>query len=308
VVIPSNKEKGKVLGCEESMELFVKKTKTRDALLIIIGTLLIALSVNWVFDPMGMVTGGVTGLAIAVKYLTSLVVGGGVPVWLTNILCNIPLFIVAIFILGRKSTATSFLAMLSLTGFIYLIPLNNMFDGDILLAAVFGGAVGGVGMGFVLMAMTTTGGTDLAAMIIHHKLKHLSVPIILLFVDSLVVILGTYVFGINKALYAIIAIYISAKVSDGILEGVKFAKIAYIISDHYEEIAKEILTAMNRGVTGLRATGMYSNVDKKMLFCVVSKKEIVEVIDIVNKIDKRAFVIVNDVREVMGEGFIEYKQ
>jgi uncharacterized membrane-anchored protein YitT (DUF2179 family) len=127
-------------------------------------------------------------------------------------------------------------------------------------------------------------------------------------VDSLVVTLGIFVFGINKALYAIIAIYISAKVSDGILEGVKFAKIAYIISDHYEEIANEILTAMNRGVTGLRATGMYSNVDKKMLFCVVSKKEIVGVIDIVNKIDKRAFVIVNDVREVMGEGFIEFKQ
>lgn len=290
------------------MELFVKKTKTRDALLIIIGTLLIALSVNWVFDPMGMVTGGVTGLAIAIKYLTSFIVEGGVPVWLTNILCNIPLFVVAIFILGRKFTLTSFLAMLSLTGFIYLIPLENMFDGDFLLAAVFGGAVGGAGMGLVLMAMTTTGGTDLAAMIIHHKLKHVSVPIILLFVDSLVVILGVFVFGIHKAMYAIIAIYISAKVSDGILEGVKFAKIAYIISDRYEEIANEILTVMNRGVTGLRATGMYSNVDKKMLFCVVSKKEIVGVIDIVNKIDQRAFVIVNDVREVMGEGFIEFKQ
>ncbi len=290
------------------MELFIKKTKTRDALLIIVGTLLIALSINWVFDPMGMVTGGVTGLAIAVKYLTGLIVEGGVPVWLTNILCNIPLFIVAIFIIGKRFTLTSFLAMLSLTGFIYIIPLENMFDGDFLLAAVFGGAVGGAGMGLVLMAMTTTGGTDLAAMIIHHKLKHLSVPSILLFVDSLVVILGVFVFGINKALYAIIAIFISAKVSDGILEGVKFAKIAFIISDHYEEIASKILTDMNRGVTGLKATGMYSNIDKKMLFCVVSKKEIVNVIDIVNKIDQRAFVIVNDVREVMGEGFIEFKQ
>jgi uncharacterized membrane-anchored protein YitT (DUF2179 family) len=109
-------------------------------------------------------------------------------------------------------------------------------------------------------------------------------------------------------MYAIISIYISAKVSDGILEGVKFAKIAYIMSDHYEAIAQEILTAMNRGVTGLRATGMYSNVDKKMLFCVVSKKEIVQVMDIVVKIDKKAFVIVNDVREVLGEGFIEFKQ
>ena len=189
-----------------------------------------------------------------------------------------------------------------------MIPLQNMFDGDILLASVFGGAMAGSGMGLVLMTMTTTGGTDLLSMLIHAKKKHISVPTILLCVDALVVILGIFVFGINRALYAIIAIYISAKVSDGILEGVKFAKLAYIISDYYDEIAKEILHEVDRGVTGLSATGMYSNAEKKMLFCVVSKKEIVGVLDIVNKKDPKAFVIVSDVREVMGEGFIEFKQ
>lgn len=290
------------------MELFGKKTKLRDALFIILGSLLIALSVNWVYDPMGMVTGGVTGLAIAIKYLTGFVIDGGIPVWLTNVLCNVPLFVAAFFLLGRKFTIKSLCAMLSLTAWIYLIPLQNMFDGDILLAAVFGGVVSGCGMGLVLMTMTTTGGTDLLAMLIHAKKKHMSVPTILLIVDALVVILGVFVFGINKALYAIIAIYISAKVSDGILEGVKFAKLAYIISDHYEEIAKEILHEVDRGVTGLSATGMYSSAEKKMLFCVVSKKEVVQVIDIVNKKDPKAFVIVSDVREVMGEGFIEFKQ
>lgn len=290
------------------MELFCKKTRTRDIIFVVIGTLLVALSVNWVYDPMGMVTGGVTGLAIAVKYVTGFAIEGGVPVWLTNILCNIPLFVVAFFTLGRKFTLHSFLAMISLTAFIYLIPLNNMCNGDFLLAAVFGGILCGVGMGLVLMTMTTTGGTDLLAMLIHEKMKHVSVPLLLLFVDSMVVLLGVFVFGMNKAMYAIISIYISAKVSDGILEGVKFAKIAYVISDQYDKIAQEILAVMNRGVTGLRATGMYSNVDKKMLFCVVSKKEIVGVIDIINKIDPNAFVIVADVREVMGEGFIEFKQ
>ncbi len=290
------------------MELLGKKTKSRDALFILLGTLLIALSVNWVFDPMGMVTGGVTGLGIAIKYLTSFVFDGGIPVWLTNILCNVPLFVVAFFVLGRGFTWKSLCAMLSLTAWIYMIPLQNMFDGDILLASVFGGAMAGSGMGLVLMTMTTTGGTDLLAMLIHAKKKHISVPTILLCVDALVVILGIFVFGINRALYAIIAIYISAKVSDGILEGVKFAKLAYIISDYYEEIAKEILHEVDRGVTGLSATGMYSNAEKKMLFCVVSKKEIVGVLDIVNKKDPKAFVIVSDVREVMGEGFIEFKQ
>ena len=290
------------------MELLGKKTKSRDALFILLGTLLIGLSVNWVFDPMGMVTGGVTGLGIAIKYLTGFVFDGGIPVWLTNILCNVPLFVVAFFVLGRAFTWKSLCAMLSLTAWIYMIPLQNMFDGDILLASVFGGAMAGSGMGLVLMTMTTTGGTDLLSMLIHAKKKHISVPTILLCVDALVVILGIFVFGINRALYAIIAIYISAKVSDGILEGVKFAKLAYIISDYYDEIAKEILHEVDRGVTGLSATGMYSNAEKKMLFCVVSKKEIVGVLDIVNKKDPKAFVIVSDVREVMGEGFIEFKQ
>lgn len=286
----------------------LKKTNTRDILFIIVGTLLIGLSVNWVYDPMGMVTGGVTGLAIAIKYLTGLILPVGIPIWLTNIVCNIPLFIAAFCVLGKKFTAKSLFAMLSLTGFIYLIPVQNMFSGDILLAAIFGGCIGGAGMGLVLMTTTTTGGTDLMAMLIHAKKKHVSVPSILLAVDSLVVVLGVFVFGINRAMYAIIAVYIAAKISDGILEGVKFAKVAYIISDQYREIADDILTILDRGVTGIPAVGMYSNEERKMLFCVASKKEIVEVIDIVHKKDPKAFVIVSDVREVMGEGFIEYKQ
>ncbi len=290
------------------MDLFGKKTAARDILLIALGTLMIALSVNWVFDPIGMVTGGVTGLAIAVKHLTGFVIRNGIPVWLTNVLCNIPLFCVAFFVLGRKFTVKSLCAMFALSFWIYLIPLQNMFDNDILLATVFGGALAGIGMGLVLMTMSTTGGTDLLAMLVHAKKKHISVPTLLLFVDALVVVLGVFVFGVNRALYALIAIYISAKVSDGILEGVKFAKMAFIISDHYDKIADDILHLLDRGVTGLSATGMYSNAEKKVLFCVVSKKEIVEVMDIVNKNDPKAFVIVSDVREVMGEGFIEYKQ
>ncbi len=290
------------------MEWLGKRTKKRDFCFLLLGTLLIAISINWVYDPMGMVTGGVTGLAIAIKELTLRAFDVGIPVWLTNIIINVPLFIAGLFIIGKKFIGKTLLGTISLTLFIYLIPLQNMFDHDFLLAAVFGGAIGGTGMGFVLSTMTTTGGTDLLAMLIHAKKKHVSVPVLLMIVDALVVIFGILVFDIKAALYAIIAIYISAKVSDGILEGLKFAKMAYIISDKYEEIAHDILHVLDRGVTGLSATGMYSNRDKKMLFCVVSKKEIVAVLDIVSQKDPKAFVIVSDVREVMGEGFIEFKQ
>lgn len=290
------------------MEQFLRKVKGRDFIYILLGTLLMAISINWVYDPMGMVTGGVTGLAIAIKYLTGFIFAGGLPVWVTNLVCNIPLFITAFFVLGKKALGKTLFATLSLTVFIGVIPVRGLFAEDFLLAAVFGGVIGGIGMGLVLATMSTTGGTDLLCMIIHAKQKHISVPTLLLFVDACIVILGVFVFGINKALYAIIAVYITTKVTDGILEGLKFAKMAYIISDNYSEITQEILNVIDRGVTGINVTGMYSNSDKKMLFCVVSKKEIVEVIDIVNKKDPKAFVIVSDVREVMGEGFIEFKQ
>lgn len=289
------------------MDKYIGKTKVRYGLLLL-GTLLIAVSVNLVYDPMGMVTGGVTGLAIAIKYLTGLVFEEGIPVWVTNIICNIPLFIAAFLILGKKTLGRTLFATVSLTIFIGLLPVKALFSEDLLLAAVFGGAIGGIGMGLVLLSMATTGGTDLLCMLIHAKKKHLSVPTLLLFVDGGVVLLGVFVFGINKALYAVIAVYITSKISDSILEGLKFAKMAYIISDNYIEIAQEIMSVLDRGVTGLNATGMYSNADKKMLFCVVSKKEMVEVLDIVNKKDKRAFVIISDAREVMGEGFREIKQ
>ena len=114
------------------------------------------------------------------------------------------------------------------------------------------------------------------------------------------------VFGIRSALYALIAIFCVAKVTDGLIEGLKFSKQAYIISDVYGQIADAIMERMGRGVTSLEARGMYSDQEKKMLFCVVSKKEIVQIREIVAEFDPKAFVIVSDAREVFGEGFIEF--
>ena len=146
------------------------------------------------------------------------------------------------------------------------------------------------------------------AAIIQTFCKHYTIAQIMQVVDGMVVIIGAFVFGLNKALYAVIAIYVVTLVSDGIIEGLKFSKAAYIISEHYDEIAQKVMSDLERGVTGINATGMYSNNEKKMLFCVVSKKEMIQVKEIVAKIDPSAFVIVSDVREVFGEGFIEYKQ
>ena len=124
----------------------------------------------------------------------------------------------------------------------------------------------------------------------------------------MIVLAGLYVFGLRPSMYAIVSIFITSKVTDTILEGMKFSKAAYIITDKYEEVSRIIMETLDRGVTGLEARGMYSGEKKCMLYCVVSKKEIVQLKELVHQIDLNAFVIVGDVREVLGEGFIEYRK
>lgn len=275
---------------------------------IVVGSFLMALAINLIYEPLGLVTGGISGLAIIVKEFTEFIWEGGLPIWLFTIIVNIPLFIVAIKVLGLKTMFNVFIGTVSLVIALALIPIYNFRFDDLLLASVVGGAITGVGMGMVFSVYASTGGTDLLATLIHRYKRHISVPFILTFIDGAIIILGALAFGIGNALYAIIAVFVTAKVSDGILEGLKFAKMAYIISDEYDRIAQEIMTTLDRGVTGLSSTGMYSSRERKMLFCVVSKNEIVKITEIAKKIDPNSFVIVNDVREVMGEGFIEYRQ
>lgn len=275
---------------------------------IIIGVFLYAVAINMVFDPLNLVTGGVSGLAIVVKYLTSSVIPGGLPIWLFNLLSNIPLFIAAYLTLGKSFIKRTLFATVAMTIALYLVPTIQIVGDDYILGSVFGGVITGVGTGFIFTAMASTGGTDLVAMIIHKYKKYYTIPQILIVIDGVIILAGILVFGVNRALYAAIAIYVATKVSDTILEGFKFAKMAYIISDQYMSIADEIMNTMERGVTGISATGMFSKADKKLLFCVVGKKEIVQISEIAKRIDPNAFIIVSDVREVLGEGFREYKQ
>lgn len=281
--------------------------KWKDLAYIAAGTFFMAMSINLVFDPMGLVTGGVTGFAIAVKHIAFLIFELEVPVWLTNLLCNIPLFLVALWKKGRKYIMKTLSATLFLTVWLYIVPVHQMFD-DMLLAVVFGSLLAGGGIGMVFSTLATTGGTDLLCALVHDKIKYISIPRLLFIVDGIIVILGAAVFGLNHALYAIMVVYLVSKISDSILQGAKFAKMAQIISDSADEIAQVVMKELDRGATGVNAQGMYSKNDKRMLYCVVSKKEIVELIDIVHQIDPKAFVIVSDVREVVGEGFMEYRQ
>ncbi len=274
--------------------------------MLIVGTAFVAVSIQCIYDPISLVTGGFSGLAIVIKAVTEPFIPGGIPLWLTNIALNIPVFLVAFKVKGKRFIGRTLVGAFLLSAWLYVLPPLDLTQGDYILAAVFGGVICGTGMGLILLAKATTGGTDMVATIIQHYARHYSIVQILQILDAMVVLCGLYVFGLRAALYAIVAIFITTKVSDTLMEGFKFSKAAFIITDHYELVAKRILQELDRGVTGLLAKGMYSGADKCVLYCVVSQKEIVQVKEIVAETDPEAFVIVSDAREVLGEGFLEY--
>ena len=274
----------------------------RDYILILIGASIMGFAIKNIYDPIGLVTGGASGVAIILKKQF------GVPLWLTNTAINIPLFAAAAKLKGWSFIKRTLLATVTLSVSLYVIPEMPFLMDDLFLTALFGGLISGAGAGIVFACQATTGGTDMLAAIIRRWLPHYTLVQILQVLDAAIVLIGAGIFGVTYALYALIAIYAVYKVSDGIIEGMKYSKVAYIISDKSEEIAAAILKELERGVTALDARGMYSGNRKNVLFCVVSRKEIAQLKELVVGHDAQAFVIVSDAREVLGEGFIEYRQ
>lgn len=285
-----------------------KHGKIYEYLLIILGTGVLAFGIACFYDPIGLVTGGFTGLAIVIKSVTETFITGGIPLWITNLVLNIPMFILAYFLKGPKFIGKSFFGAIMLSVWLAVIPQVNFAGDDMLLSALFGGVFTGAGIGLVFRTGTTTGGTDLVAALIQLKIRHISIVQILQIIDGIVIVLGMFVFGIQPTMYAIIGIVVATNISDMVLEGTNYSKAAYIITNEYEVVANRIMTELERGVTGLHAKGMYTSEEKCMLYCIVSQKEIVLLKDIVTEIDPKAFIIVSEVREVLGEGFQEYKK
>lgn len=272
-------------------------------ILIIVGTGLMSLGIKCILDPAGLVTGGFTGIAIIVKGMTEGLIPGGIPLWFTNLILNVPVFLIALGVKGKHFIGRTAVATFLLSGWLYILPEVDLLQSDYTLASVYGGVITGIGIGLIFVSRATTGGTDMVAALIQSKLRHYSIAQIMQVLDAIIVIFGLYMFGIQRGLYAIVAIFIVSKVTDTLLEGFKFSKAVFIITDKSDEVARMIMDQMNRGVTGLNATGMYSGTPKCMLYCVVSKKEIVDLKELILDIDRSAFVIVTDAREVLGEGF-----
>ena len=195
------------------------------SLVIIAGTGLLAFAIKCIFDPVGLVTGGFTGIAILMKNLTEIFFEGGVPLWFANLALNGPFFLLALKIKGKKFIGRTVFATILLSVWLYIIPEIDFVSGDFILASIFGGVLAGVAMGMILWANATTGGTEMVAVLLQCKLRHYSVAQIMQVLDGVIVLAGLYVFGLRSSMYAIVAIFIVSKVTDTILEGRKFSKI-----------------------------------------------------------------------------------
>ena len=272
------------------------------------GTFFMALATNLFFTPAEMVPGGFTGLAIIIRHLSLQVIPGGIPVWLGNIMLNIPLIIVAILVRGWQFMRRTFFASLMFSLWLYIIPEYRVIRQDLFLTAVCGGTVMGLGLGLVFLGKATTGGTDTLAALFQKLMPHLSVARILPVLDAAVVLLSVWIFGMEISLYAVLSVILGGYAADRVISGFRNAYLSYIISDHYQEIADEIMKELNRGVTQLSGTGMYTSSRRPVLFCGVSKKQIADLKEIVYTIDPDAFMILNESQEIRGEGFLQYNK
>ncbi|TCL69978.1 uncharacterized membrane-anchored protein YitT (DUF2179 family) [Hydrogenispora ethanolica] len=273
-----------------------------DYLGILVGVSLTSLALAWLQIPNKIAAGGVSGLAIVLYYLW------GWSVSWTMFMLNLPLFLACLWVFGPRFGAKTLFgaAFISITlefweKVIKLLPLTR----DPFLAALYGGVVAGIGMGIAFRFRGTTGGTDLAAQLLH-RFTGISVGQSLLIFDGTIIALAGVVFRSTElALYAIITLFVTGKIVDIILEGFDYAKAAFIISEHSEAIGQKILSELQRGATGLTGRGLYSTTRKEVILCVISRAEVVKMKELVHQIDPKAFVIISDVHEVLGEGFKE---
>lgn len=267
---------------------------------ITIGSFITAVGLVAFLIPNKIAAGGVSGLATILYYLFKF------PVGITMFVINIPLLLLCMKELGMKFGIKSLYGTFVISFFVDFaaVFITKPWTTEPLLAVVYGGVLSGLGLGIVFRSRGTTGGTDLAAALIH-KFAKISLGYSLFVIDAMVIVLAGIVFNVEQALYALIAVFITSKMIDVVQEGISYDKAALIISEKYEIISKELLKKMERGATSFKSKGVYTEKEREVLLCVVTQSEVSTLKSIVYSIDPKAFVIVSNVHEVLGEGFKE---
>jgi uncharacterized membrane-anchored protein YitT (DUF2179 family) len=292
-----------------------------DYVLMTIGVSFMALSMVWFLDPYKVSAGGVSGIAIVLRRAI------GIPLGMTMLVLNIPLFLLGVKMLGRKfgvRTLYGFVMFSLLTDFIYeivyktLLHRNNYLlsdpstvdvlgDLDPLLAAIFGGILLGFGLGLVFRGQGSTAGSDIVAQIAV-KYRIATAGQTFMVFDFIVISVAAFFFeNVAYALIGFVALYISSKTVDLVVEGLGNARGLFIISDRWKPIMKRIMAEMDRGVTLLHGEGGYTGKEKEVIFCVITRRSIYKVRQIVIEEDPSAFMVITDLHEVYGLGFKPHK-
>lgn len=274
-------------------------------LIITLGAIFFAVGFVWFYQPNGIASGGVTGIAQLINHIFPFI-----PVGTSVIVLNIPLFILGWRLIGGKLLIGSLWAMFISSVIIDAItPLPFWQAMDPMLASIFGGISMGLSLGLIIQQGSTTGGSDLLARLLKLKLAWLPMGKLLLIIDAIVIVAVAIAFRtLNAMLYGIVAMYIASLVMDGVLYGLDNAKVAYIISDHNDEINRILVHDLDKGVTIIPGFGGYSGAEKKVLMCAFKQKEIAVIKAAVKEADPDAFLIVCNAHEVLGEGFRAYKK
>lgn len=295
-------------------EKFFAKGWIKAYSLIIIGSFILAAGFVYFITPYKIVPGGVFGISIVIHYLTKGLFSfapDGLPIGTMGLILNVPLTILGIRILGPRFGIKTIIGLILSS---FFIDFLTYFWGDVplvandaLLSSIFGGVLIGFGLGLIFRSKATSGGSDIIAMIFA-KYTRLPLGQLMIYVDSTIVLFGLIAFKDWKIpLYSWLAIYVSGKVIDAILEGINYNKTLLIISDKYEEIRQKILFDLGRGGTVIKAEGMFEQKERKLIFTNVSRREVYILRDYIKEIDSNAFVTIIDANEIIGNGFKSFK-
>lgn len=278
--------------------IYIIKKYVIDLIYLSLGCFLMAIGTSLFLLPNQLSSGGFTGIATIIYYFLHF------PLGTVIFLLNIPFFIWALFKVGKELVIKSILGTAILSVFIDMLEKLPTLTEDRFLACIYGGILIGIGLGFVLKANASTGGTDLISQIARAYKPHIRTSNIIVVVDCIIVALNVLFFReIEIGLYSAIAIYLMGKMIDIIFEGVNFTKMMLIVSNKYKEIAQEVGDKLQRGSTGIYAKGMYTREKKMMLFCVGSRNEVARIKEIAVKIDPKSFIVIANAREAWGKGF-----
>ncbi|WP_188541503.1 YitT family protein [Paenibacillus segetis] len=267
-----------------------------DTSMILVGSFITALAFNLFLVPNHIASGGVSGLSVIAQSLF------GIEPAFTQWALNIPLFVAGFLALGRNYAIRSLLGTIVLPLFVYLTKDWSVPTTDMLLASLYGGIGVGIGLGIVFRGRGSTGGLSTLAQIIQ-KYSGLSLSVCVMLMDGIVITMAGFILSPEKALYALIGLYITGKIIDMIELGLNYTKVAYIIANKTDEITEAVLNELDRGLTKLSAQGGYTGDNRTVLMVVVGQSEVTRLKTLVQQLEPTAFVIITNAHEVLGEGF-----